>query len=111
MIVPVAAASDGAAVTAALTSGTFRRKYARRCALAACQSTGAVDPKRRYMVAHAVWKATSLQIKLAGGRRVVSALSARLTGVAGGSGRLKATHDSSAPSSTTVTIRSSLASR
>ena len=47
------------------------------------------------MVAHAVWKATSLQIKLEGGRQVVSELSARLTGVAGASGKLKATHDSS----------------
>jgi hypothetical protein len=39
VIVPVTAASDGAAVTAALTSGTFRRKYACRCALAAAWTT------------------------------------------------------------------------
>jgi hypothetical protein len=41
-----------------------------------------------------VWKATSLQIKLEGGRQVVSELSARLTGVAGAFGKLNATHDS-----------------
>ena len=42
-----------------------------------------------------MWKATSLQIKLEGGRKVVSELSARLTGAAGASGKLNATHDSS----------------
>jgi hypothetical protein len=76
----------------ALLPGEIKREMERR---AKGSRWGAVDPKRRYMVAHAVWEATSLQIKLEGGRQVVSELSARLTGVAGGSGTLKVTHGSS----------------
>ena len=84
--------SVGNVTRTALLPGEIKRQMERR---AKGSRWGAVDPKRRYMVAHAVWKATSLQIKLEGGRQVVSELSARLTGVAGASGKLKATHDSS----------------
>ena len=56
---------------------------------------GTVDPKRKYLVAHAVWTATSLQIKLEGGSQAVGELSTKLTGVAGASGKVDATHNSS----------------
>ena len=83
--------SVGNVTRAALLPGEIKREMERR---AKGSRWGAADPKRRYVVAHAVWKATSLQIKLEGGRQVVSELSARLTGVAGASGKLNATHDS-----------------
>lgn len=84
--------SVGGVTRTALLPGEIKREMEHR---AKGFLRGAIDPQRRYMVAHAVWKATSLQIKLEGGRQVVSELSARLTGVAGLSGKLNATHDSS----------------
>jgi hypothetical protein len=81
--------SVGGVTRTALLPGEIKREMERR---AKGSRWGAVDPKRRYMVAHAVWKATSLQIKLEGERQVVSELSARLTSVAGASANLKATH-------------------
>jgi hypothetical protein len=84
--------SVGGVTRTALLPGEIKREMERR---ARGSRWGAVDAKRRYMVAHAVWEATSLQIKLEGGRKVVGELSARLTRVAGGSGKLKAGHDSS----------------
>jgi hypothetical protein len=84
--------SIGSVTRTGLLPGEIKREMERR---AKGSRWGEVDPKRRYMVAHAVWKAASLQIKLEGGLQVVSELSARLTGVANGSGKLKATHDSS----------------
>jgi hypothetical protein len=84
--------SVGGVTRTALLPGEIKREMERR---AKGSRWGTVDPKRRYMVAHAVWTATSLQIKLKGGSQVVGELSARLTGVAGASGKLNATHDSS----------------
>lgn len=75
----------------ALLPGEIKREMQRR---ARGSRWVADNPKRRYVVAHAVWKATSLQIKLTGGRQIVSELSARLTGVAGAVGKLNATDDS-----------------
>jgi hypothetical protein len=82
----------GGVTRTALLPGEIKREMERRARGA---HWGTVDPKRRYLVAHAVWEATSLQIKLQGGREVVSELSGRLTGVAGATGKLKAAHDSS----------------
>jgi hypothetical protein len=82
--------SVGGVTRTALLPGEIKREMERR-AKGSCWGT--VDPKRRYIVAHAVWTATSLQIKLKGGRQVVGELSARLTGVAGASGKLNVTHD------------------
>jgi len=56
---------------------------------------GTVEAKRRYVVAHAVWEATSLQIKLNGVSETVGELSASLTSVANTTIGLRATHDSS----------------
>ena len=84
--------SVGGVTRTALLPGEIKREMEHR---AKAFLQGAMDPQRRYMVAHAVWKATSIQIKLEGARRVVTELSARLTGVAGASGKLNATHDSS----------------
>jgi hypothetical protein len=84
--------SVGGVTRTALLPGEIKREMEHR---ANGSRWGVVDPKRQYRVAHAVWEATSLQIKLEGGRQVVSDLSARLAGVASGSGKLTATHDSS----------------
>jgi hypothetical protein len=84
--------SVGGVTRTALLPGEIKREMERRSKGA---RWGTVDPKGRYLVAHAVWQATSLQIKLRGNRRVVGDLSARLTGVAGASGKLSATDDSS----------------
>jgi len=84
--------SVGGVTRIALLPGVIKREMERRVKGA---RWGIVDPKIRYVVVHAVWQATSLQIKLKGGHQVVSELSARLTGVAGGSGKLKATHHTS----------------
>jgi hypothetical protein len=84
--------SVGNVTRSSLLPGEIKREMERR---SKGSRWGSVDAKRRYVVAHAVWEATSLQIKLEGGRQVVSELSGRLTGVAGASAGLKATHDSS----------------
>jgi hypothetical protein len=55
---------------------------------------GAVDMRRRYVVAHAVWEATSLQVKIAGRGKMVSELSASLANVARGSVSLKTSQSS-----------------
>jgi hypothetical protein len=82
----------GGVARTALLPGEIKREMERR---AKGSRWGVVDPKRRYLVAHAVWTATSLQIKLEGGREAVGELSARLKGVAGATGKLKTTHDAS----------------
>jgi len=76
----------------ALLPGEIKREMERR---ARGSRWGSVDMKRQYVVAHAVWEATSLQIKLDGSGKTVGELSASLTNVAHASGGLKATHDSS----------------
>jgi len=84
--------SVGDVTRTSLLPGEIKREMERR---SKGSRWGAVEAKRRYVVAHAVWAARSLQIKLQGDRQVVSELTARLTGVTGVSGGLKATHDSS----------------
>jgi hypothetical protein len=82
----------GGITRTALLAGEIKREMEHRKKGA---RWGTVDPKSQYLVAHAVWTATSLQIKLAGGSDTVGELSAKLTGVAGASGKLDAAHDSS----------------
>lgn len=82
----------GGITRSALLPGEIKREMWNRRKAA---RWGTIDPKRRYLVAHAVWSATSLQIKLEGGRQAVGELSAKLTSVAGASGKLDVTHDSS----------------
>jgi hypothetical protein len=84
--------SVGNVTRTSLLPGEIKREMERR---SKGSRWGSVEAEFQYVVAHAVWEATSLQIKLEGGSRVVSELSARLTGVAGASGGLTATHDSS----------------
>lgn len=76
----------------ALLPGEIKREMERR---ARGSRWGSVEMKRQYVVAHAVWEATSLQIKLDGSSKTVGELSASLTNVAHACGGLKATHDSS----------------
>jgi hypothetical protein len=82
----------GGITRAALLPGEIKREMEQRKKGA---RWGTVDLKRKYLVAHAVWSATSLQIKLGGGSKAVSELSAKLEGVAGASAKMDATHDSS----------------
>ena len=76
----------------ALLPGEIKREMERR---SKGSRWGSVDTRRQYVVAHAVWEATSLQIKLDGSSKTVGELSASLTSVASVRGVLKASHDSS----------------
>lgn len=76
----------------ALLPGVIKREMDRRARGARWDSA---EAKRRYVVAHAVWEATSLQISLKGSRKTVGDLSASLVNVASGHVGLKAAHDSS----------------
>jgi hypothetical protein len=76
----------------ALLPGVIKREMDRRARGARWDSA---EAKRRYVVAHAVWEATSLQISLKGSRKTVGDLSAGLVNVASGHVGLKAADDSS----------------
>jgi hypothetical protein len=76
----------------ALLPGEIKREMDSRARGARWRS---IDVKRRYVVVHAVWEATSLQIKLAGSAKTVGGLVASLTNVATATVGLKASHDSS----------------
>lgn len=82
--------SVGNVTRTALLPGEIKREMQRRARGA---RWGTVDPRHQYVVAHAVWDATSLQVRLAGTSKVVTELSARLTGVAGVTTGLTASHD------------------
>jgi len=56
---------------------------------------GGLDPGRRYVVAHAVWDAKELEVKLAGNKRTTADLSARLVALADGLVGTTAERDSS----------------
>lgn len=76
----------------ALLPGEIKREMERRARGSRWES---VEMQRQYVVAHAVWEATSLQIKLEGSNKTVGELSTNLTGVAHVCVGLQATHDSS----------------
>jgi hypothetical protein len=56
---------------------------------------GGLDPGRRYVVAHAVWEAKELVVKLAGNKRTTADLTARLVALADGLVGTTAERDSS----------------
>jgi len=76
----------------ALLPGEIKREMERRARGSRWES---VEMQRQYVVAHAVWEATSLQIRLEGSSKTIDELSASLTGVAQAHGGLTATHNSS----------------
>lgn len=84
--------SVGNVTRISLLPGEIKREMARRARGSKWRS---IEVGRRYVIAHAVWEATSLQIKLDGNSKTVGELSASLTSVANTSVELKATHDSS----------------
>lgn len=75
-----------------LLAGEIKREMKRR-------SRGSrwdgVDVKLEYVVAHAVWEATSLQIRLDGAGKTVGKLSATMKGVTSTTAGVTVTHDSS----------------
>ena len=83
--------SVGNVTRTSLLPGEIKREMARR---ARGSRWGSIEAGRRYVIAHAVWEATSLQIKLDGSSKTVGELSASLTNVASASVGLKAAHDS-----------------
>lgn len=74
----------------ALLPGEIKREMDRRARGA---RWGSVNPGRRYVVAHAVWEAKSLHIRLGGTTKTVGELSASLAKVASGSAGLRVTDD------------------
>jgi hypothetical protein len=84
--------SVGNVTRTALLPGEIKREMERR---SRGSRWGSVEAERRYVVAHAVWEATSLQVKLEGSSQMVGKLSASLTGVANASTGLRATRVSS----------------
>jgi hypothetical protein len=71
--------SIGGVSRSALLPGQIKREMKRRGESA---NWGSVDPQCRYLVAHAVWEATSLEVKLTGKTETTGDLAASLTKVA-----------------------------
>ena len=84
--------SVGGVTRCALLPGQIKREMEQRASSA---HWGSIEPKRRYVVAHAVWKATSLQVRLTGSAETVGGLSAGLIKVASATAGLSATGDGS----------------
>lgn len=82
----------GGVTRVALLPGQIKREMEQRAPGA---RWGPIEPKRRYVVAHAVWEATSLQVRLMGSAEMVGDLSAGLIEVASATAGLSAAHDGS----------------
>jgi hypothetical protein len=76
----------------ALLPGQIKREMEQRAPGA---RWGSIEPKRRYVVAHAVWKATSVQVKLTGSTETVGDLSAGLIKVASAAAGVSTATDTS----------------